>query len=780
VKPDRTRDAAPNPALPRVEERLRALAAGLTRLVWMHGLASALGCAALWMLLTFGLDWWLHVPLFVRLLHLAVLFGLFGYLCWRELLRPLRARPDRAGLAVLYERSNPELHELLVSAVQLAGEPADEQERSARRAIWSAAEGLAPALVPARALDARPPRRRLWLGTAAVGLLGISFAWQPDAARIYLERLFGASTAWPQSTHLSIEVPSSDPEHPQALAQEAGEIHVRLPKGSDLPIVVRARGSVPEEVTLQLSNGSRIVVDSSGGDSFRTFVRGLTEDFSLTVSGGDDEDEEPRLVVRVLEPPDVMGIAVAVEPPAYSKLAPQLSFEPEVEVLAGSKLKISVLPRPPDASGSVQLLPEDRTLELAPSTFPGQRADEAPRTGLSFEIEAAKSLRYRLRLTDANGLTNPDPGLYSITVVADRPPEIEVLAPTRGDLDTVPGGWIALRLRVEDDFGIARVWWSASPAGAEESGAPEHALEWRVLAPEDLADEPQKSARVRVHGFARSRLTIPEIAGAGNVVEGAQFRLTLHAQDDCQPAAHEGRSFPIQLHVVSVDEFLRRVQDRLGRAQLSTRALGDLAREKLHATEELATLLTSDAPGQQDGARDAAALSTGLRRVQGDARSLSRELVALVEAVLYARLDERSQAALEEIDQALSQSITRGFDAAPWRELAARRRRGELAADTLAAKLVEIAGLALEISEDDAREATAACSEAQEADSITNMHSALARAADREGAAVAKLERLSELLSEWDNFQSVLNLTRDILSGQKNLNERTNKYAKDH
>ena len=86
-----------NPALPRVEERLRALAAGLTRLVWMHGLSTALGVAALWMLFTFGLDWWLHVPLFVRLLHLAVLLGLSGFLLWRELVRPLRARRHRAG-----------------------------------------------------------------------------------------------------------------------------------------------------------------------------------------------------------------------------------------------------------------------------------------------------------------------------------------------------------------------------------------------------------------------------------------------------------------------------------------------------------------------------------------------------------------------------------------------------------------------------------------------------------------------------------------------------------
>jgi hypothetical protein len=770
----------PNPALPRVEARLQVLRQRLTRLVWIHGLSTALCVAALWMLLTFVLDWWLHVPLPVRLLHLCVLVGATLLLLWRELVRPLRARPGRAGLAVLYERSRPELGELLVSAVELAGEPADPLERSARRSIWSAAEELAPTLAPERALDARAPRRRLYLGTAALCLLAVAFARQPEAARIYLERLFGGSTAWPQRTHLSIEVPSSDPEHPQALAQEQGVIQVRLPKGADLPIVVRARGSVPEEVTLRLSNGAEIVVSSSGGDSFRTFVRALTEDFTLTASGGDDEDEEPRLEVRVLEPPDVMGIAVAVEPPAYSRLAPKLSFEPEVEVLAGSRVRIAVLPKPADARGSVQLLPEDRTQDLVAVPYPPEKEGEPPRAGLGFELEATKSLRYRLRLVDANGLTNPEPGLYSITVVADRPPELELLAPARGDLDTVPGGWIALRVRVEDDFGIARVWWDAAPAGAEQGSSPEHPLEWRALAPEELRDEPQKSARVRLRGFARARLTVPEVAGAGNVVEGAQFRLLLHAQDDCQPAPHEGRSFPVQLRVVSVDEFLRRVQDRLARAQLATRTLTELAREKLQATQDLAALLVSDAPELKDGARDIAALSTGLRRVQGDARSLARELVALVESVLYARLDERSQAALEEIDAALSQSTLRGFDPAPWRELAARRRRGELAADTLAAKLVEVAGLALEVSEDESREASSACSEAQEAGSLERMHAALARAGEREAAGVAKLERLSELLSEWDNFQSVLNLTRDILNGQKNLNERTNKYAKDH
>ncbi|MBK7645381.1 MAG: hypothetical protein IPJ19_20480 [Planctomycetes bacterium] len=778
---ERDKPDTPNPALPRVEERLRALGGRLSRLLWMHGLSTVFGAAALWMLVTFALDWWLHVPLGVRWMHLLALIGVCGFLFWRGVVRPLRARPDRSGLAVLFERSRPELRQLLVSAVELADEPADEAQRSARRAIWSEAEALAPTLVPARALDARGPRRRVYLGAAAVGCLGLVFAWQPEAASIYLERLFGGSTPWPQRTHLALEVPSADPAHPEALVREDGELHVRLPKGADLPIIVHAHGAVPEEVTLHLSNGSEIVVSSSGGDSFRTFVRALTEDFSLTARGGDDDDEEPRLFVQVLEPPDVLGIAVRVEPPAYSGLPVQEGFEPEVEVLAGSKVSVALLPKPADARGSVQLLPEDRSLELAPVPYPAANPGEkSTQMGLGFELTADKSLRYRLRLLDANGLSNPEPGLYSITVVADRPPEVELLSPSRGDVDTVPGGWIALRVRIEDDFGISRVWWSANPAGGDEAAAPEHEIVWRALAPEELHGEPQKNARVRVHGFARARLTVPDLAGSGDVVEGAQFRLGLFAQDDCHPAPHQGRSFPIQVRVVSLDEFLRRVQDRLGRAQLSTRSLTELARDKLHATQELATLLASDAPELKDGAREIAALSTGLRRVQGDARSLGRELVALVEAVLYARLDERSQGALEEIDKSLSESTARGFDPAPWRELAGRRRRGEISADTLAAKLVEVAGLSLDVSEDDSREASAACAQAQESDSLEKMHAALARAVDSQSAAVAKLERLSELLSEWDNFQSVLNLTRDILSGQKNLNERTSKYAKEH
>src|SRR6266850_5106762 len=72
----------------------------MTRLVWLHGLATVLGATAALLLLVFVLDWTLHVPRGVRWVHLLCLGALPTYLAVRTLARPLRARPDRTACAV--------------------------------------------------------------------------------------------------------------------------------------------------------------------------------------------------------------------------------------------------------------------------------------------------------------------------------------------------------------------------------------------------------------------------------------------------------------------------------------------------------------------------------------------------------------------------------------------------------------------------------------------------------------------------------------------------------
>ena len=53
------------------------------------------------------------------------------------------------------------------------------------------------------------------------------------------------------------------------------------------------------------------------------------------------------------------------------------------------------------------------------------------------------------------------------------------------------------------------------------------------------------------------------------------------------------------------------------------------------------------------------------------------------------------------------------------------------------------------------------------------------RAEASQTLAQAQLDALLSRLGEWDNFQSVLTLTRDILNRQKNLIQRTRQLAED-
>ena len=72
---------------------------------------------------------------------------------------------------------------------------------------------------------------------------------------------------------------------------------------------------------------------------------------------------------------------------------------------------------------------------------------------------------------------------------------------------------------------------------------------------------------------------------------------------------------------------------------------------------------------------------------------------------------------------------------------------------------------------------------AESASRATDPATAQANIADTlelEGQALAKTEQLLAELAEWDNFQSVLSLTRDILNRQKSLTERARHYAKEN
>jgi hypothetical protein len=102
---------------------------------------------------------------------------------------------------------------------------------------------------------------------------------------------------------------------------------------------------------------------------------------------------------------------------------------------------------------------------------------------------------------------------------------------------------------------------------------------------------------------------------------------------------------------------------------------------------------------------------------------------------------------------------------------------GRLPSEGFAATLVKLVELALEISEDHAARCVAALDAAEDAPSRAQVAQELENAGQHAQLVEKGVELLLAELSEWDNFQNVLTLARDILNRQKALHERTQALA---
>lgn len=755
------------PAIDRLLDRLRHR---LVLEVWLHGIGRTLLAAGLWLLVAFLIDWVLHVPAAVRTVHLAVLVLLPVAVAWRELFQRLRCIPDRDGLAVLLERAHPELHELLVSAVQLGRRTSpDAADPQLIAAVVREAEERAAQLDLRGVTDPRPARRTFGLGAVTSALVAVVFlVLLPAAARVFFARLAGGDTPWPQRTHLAVEIPLAGEVH-----TSRDSLSLAVARSSDVPILVRASGDLPEEVLLHFEGGQEVVLARAGKGVFRTLLRSVQEDVAFHVTGGDDQDGTPRVTIDVLQPPDVTGIAVRIIPPTYSGLPERVELDRDVQVLAGSEVSIAMLSDPADASGIARLLPEDRVLQLTPREFPGTE-DDAARPARGFDLRAVESLRYRFELRDEQGLENPDPGLFALNVEADRPPEVELFAPARGEVETVVGGALPLRALVSDDYGLSDLSWTTRATSSETSEELAHTLATRE-APGGSSAGP----RTRAAQVGTALIDVDALFAPLPPTEGEVFELFVVARDNREPDPQLGRSAPVRVRVVSADEFLRRIQDRLTRVRTKVDTLADLLREKQSYTRDLIASLESDEPA---GA-DLTAVSTGLsgaRRVQGDARALTRELAAIAEALLYSKLDERADLMLAALDERASRLDDRSFHADLWQELTQLQDDGALGKADFADKLLEIVGVALAVSEEHGEAAVAGLRSAQDSSDLTATYDSLLRVADAQAAVGSGLEELLRLLSEWDSYQSILSSTRDLLNRQKNLLERTRQFYKDN
>lgn len=793
-----TTENGPLTQTPALEKLLQGLRGQLRLLILAEGFGSALIAVGLWCAFAFLADFVLGVPRGIRIAHGILLALLPLAALVRFGLRHLGQMPGRRGMAVLLERANPGHDELFVSAADfqlVAGERSPDAKHLVQTVLKRADQAaLAIDIKTKPVFTSKGPFKRFGLGLLATALIaGAGFTW-PTHAGIFAGRLVGGENIWPQLTFLSVELgvePVPD--------VRGDELHVRIARGEDLPISVRATGRIPDNVELSFSDGATLVLRPVGrGVSealFTTTLRGLQKDIEFVARGGDDRREIPRVVIEVLEPPDLINLAIAVTPPPYTGSIPFTIQNADATVLAGSTIQVFAQVDAGTAgkssekaasgkntsrgiTGQVRLLPEDRLLPLVATTVPGTGVP-----ALMFKLHAKSSLRFRYELVDPNGLTNPDPGLWAIDVTEDRAPRVEALHPRGLTLETVSGGVLSLAVLAEDDFGIDHVQLTVEDERSEDSIG-SFPIETSPLAGESST----LNAIPTVFGF--TSIDLSQLLER-DLIAGDTLRVEISADDKRQPEPGTGRAPAILIRVLTTDEYMRKVQDRLSVARRRTSELFELQREKLRRTEELLDAAFGEAIGDGSTAgdeqmdpgfsardrMDLAAAASGQRRVSGDAASLLRELSGLTSDVLHARVDSEAQRQLDQLDSLLAKESGRNFDPDIWSSLVEQHQKGRLGSAGFAGHLLDLTGLAVEIDQVHARAASEALALAEESDDEVDLQDALVSAVQLQAQNLSAIEDLLGRLAEWDNFQSVLSLTRDVLERQKGVMEQTRDLA---
>jgi hypothetical protein len=747
---------------PRLAALLRALRTRLVRRIWTFGLGRLATIAGAWAALTFLLDRTLELPRALRLVSL-VAFG--AYFLWetrRCLVRALRRMPDDARLALIAERGLAQREELFVSAVQLQrelGQGHGALHDELARSVVARAEAAAAGVRTEDLVEFTAPRKSAALGVAALTAAALPLVLSPLAG-VFAARLFGADVDWPQRTQLALDVLSG------AIVEQDGEdFTLTVPRGGDLSLAVRALGDLPKEVELASESALPQILLPGGDGVFRTVLRSVTRDDVLRLSGGDDDDG-PRARLVIVDPPDLAGVVFDVEPPAYTGLAPRRFEGTGATGLVGSVVRVYARPRPNDAAARLFMLPTERIVEPLRQPVPADLALVLGEGDVLFhEFVLEESLRLRFELTDARGLTSPEPALFALDATIDRAPELVRLVPTRSDVETSSLGAVRIVSTVRDDFGVGDVRWSV------RTGGDGPALGEGVLTPLALPEG------VPGEWYVSLLLELAPLLGTG-AEGGVELEIVFETSDLAVPP-HVGRDESLRVRVLSGDELLRRVKDRLAKAREQASRLSERLLEARRRCEELADLI--DASGATSG-EELSGLRTALalaRRTESDGQALLRELTSVVEMVLYARLDDKAEPLLLALDRELGARRSRAFELDPWRNLVAEQARAPLVDEGFGVHLVSIAALGVELVDGPLAAGANALDSAAAADDADRLGAALATSAGEATKALALVESLLERLSEWDNYQSVLSLARDLLERQKALSERTRRYATD-
>ncbi|MEO8353622.1 MAG: hypothetical protein ABI680_17990, partial [Chthoniobacteraceae bacterium] len=382
-------------------------------------------------------------PAVPTLLMLA--FAVVAYVINR---RVERWEPDYVQIARGIEKQHPELHALLLTAIEQQPDPAH-----GGNLHFLQQRVIAHAVEESRLrswLDAIPSRVLWMLGISAV-VLFIAFS----AMLFDMHRRLANRVVQPPSRLTANEVP-----HDEEVTVSPGNTEVE--RGAGMVILATFHHHVPSQAELVIERDNepaqkQPLAKNLDDPVFGGGVAQVEAPFSYHVEYAGKTTEAFR--VTVFEYPRLDRADAALAFPEYTKLpAKEIPDTRRISAVEGTKIGVAFQLNKPVASA--QLVSKDGT-EIALEV----NAEVATAQWRDFTIE--KSAIYELKLTDSDGRTNKVPTTFVVDALPNRRPELKFVAP-RGDQRVTPIEEIAFRAEAWDDFGLRRYGMTFKVAGQDE------------------------------------------------------------------------------------------------------------------------------------------------------------------------------------------------------------------------------------------------------------------------------------------------------------------------
>ncbi len=420
--------------------------------------------------------------------------------------RALVRQPSPSEAARLVEKANPELNDVVITAVQVA-------EQTGRRPSVLAAMAVQEADSLAKKKD--------WSSTVSTRQI---FAW---TVLSFLSFAVMVSSVMAAGKFSRDYVPSSSPEavaeaeraqkeERTELTIEPGDTEIEL--GSALTVVAKFPGVVPTHATLEYTDAQKnlrqmAMTETVDAGVFAARMEDIVADGTYRVlydhssdkenapskkGGSKSYDASQSFKVTTFVRPNLERVDAVITPPAWSKL-PSETIEDvvRVSVTEGSTVNFRLMLNKMVARAELRPKEGPRIVLTPaavqpPATDPASAEPEVEATGkigAIFEttILAMESNSWTVYLEDAQGRTAADEEQIAIRVTPNEPPKLKVTFPGR-DTNVSALQEFQIEATAADDFELIDYGVQFSVSGAEPQ-------EFSV---KPAADQPKAEAAVAV------------------------------------------------------------------------------------------------------------------------------------------------------------------------------------------------------------------------------------------------------------------------------------------